>query len=166
LDCGRPILGCNPKRGDGDMTISTREAFERGTATFNAHDIDGFADVLADDVVFEAPGGMRGEGKEACAAFYGSWFAAFPDAHVEVHGLHLFDDVAVEEGTFTGTHEGVLHAPAGDIPPTGRPVEVDYIQVLQFRDGKHRSFNLMFDRLLMLEQLGLVPAPDGSGRSG
>jgi steroid delta-isomerase-like uncharacterized protein len=166
LDCGRPILGCNPKRGDGDMTISTREAFERGTATFNAHDIDGFADVLADDVVFEAPGGMRGEGKEACAAFYGSWFAAFPDAHVEVHGLHLFDDVAVEEGTFTGTHEGVLHAPAGDIPPTGRPVEVDYIQVLQFRDGKHRSFNLMFDRLHMLEQLGLVPAPDGSGRSG
>jgi hypothetical protein len=25
------------------------------------------------------------------------------------------------------------------------------------------SFNLMFDRLLMLEQLGLVPAPAGTG---
>jgi ketosteroid isomerase-like protein len=45
----------------------------------------------------------------------------------------------------------------GDIPPTGRSVEVDYIQVLRFRDGKHVSFNLMFDRLTMLEQLGLVP---------
>ena len=32
------------------------------------------------------------------------------------------------------------------------------IQVLRFRDGLHASFNLMFDRLLMLEQLGLVPA--------
>jgi ketosteroid isomerase-like protein len=49
----------------------------------------------------------------------------------------------------------------GDIPPTGRAVAVDYIQVLRFRDGKHTSFNLMFDRLLMLEQLGLVPALAG-----
>ena len=70
-------------------------------------------------------------------------------------------DVAIEEGTFTGTHDGVLRSPAGDIPPTGRPVCVDYIQVLRFRDGKHASFSLMFDRLLMLEQLGLVPAPAG-----
>lgn len=145
------------------MSMSTREAFERGTDTFNAHDIEGFAEVLADDVVFEAPGGMRGEGKEACSAFYGGWFAAFSDAHVEVEGLHIVDDVAVEEGTFTGTHDGTLHTPAGDIPPTGRPVEVGYIQVLRFRDGKHASFNLMFDRLLMLEQLGLVPAPAADG---
>jgi ketosteroid isomerase-like protein len=147
------------------MTMSTREAFERGTDTFNAHDIDGFAEVLADEVAFEAPGGMRGEGKEACAGFYGSWFAAFPDAHVDVHSVHIIDDVAVEEGTFTGAHDGVLHTPTGDIPPTGRPVKLDYIQVLRFRDGKHASFHLIFDRLEMLEQLGLIPAPPTASAS-
>jgi steroid delta-isomerase-like uncharacterized protein len=141
------------------MTTSVRDAFARGTQTFNNHDVDGFAEVLADDVVFEAPGGARGEGKAACVAFYSSWFDAFPDAHVDVHALHVADDVAVEEGTFTGTHEGPLQTPGGEIPPTGRPVRIDYIQVLRFRDGKHVSFNLAFDRLLMLEQLGLVPAP-------
>jgi len=145
------------------MSMSTREAFQRGTDTFNAHDIDGFAEVLADDVVFEAPGGMRGEGREACAAFFASWFAAFSDAHVDIESVHIVDDVAVEEGTFKGTHDGTLQTPAGDIPPTGRPVEIDYIQVLRFREGKHASFNLMFDRLLMLEQLGLVPAPAADG---
>ena len=145
------------------MTMTTREAFERGTDTFNAHDADGFAAVLADDAVFSAPGGMRGEGKAACVEFYGSWFGAFSDAHVEVHDVHFIDDVAVEEGTFTGTHDGVLHTPTGDVPPTGCPVSLEYIQVLRFRDGRHVSFNLMFDRLLMLEQLGLIPAPaDGS----
>ena len=138
--------------------MTTREAFERGTDTFNAHDIDGFAEVLADDVVFVAPGPMRGEGRAACAAFYASWFGAFPDAHVEVDALHILGDVAVEEGTFTGTHDGVLHTPTGAIPPTGRSVRLDYVHVLRFRDGRHVSFNLMFDRLLMLEQLGLVPA--------
>jgi ketosteroid isomerase-like protein len=139
------------------MTMTAREAFEKGTATFNAHDLDGFKEVLADDVVFKAPAGMRGEGKTACAAFFGSWFAAFPNARVEVEAVHILDDVAVEEGTFTGTQNGVLHGPTGDIPPTGRSVEVNYVQVLRFRGGKHVSFNLMFDRLTMLEQLGLVP---------
>jgi ketosteroid isomerase-like protein len=145
------------------MSISTREAFERGTDTFNAHDVEGFKDLMADDVVFEAPGGMRGEGKEACGAFYGGWLAAFPDAHVDVRGVHIVDDVAVEEGVFTGTHDGVLHLPTGDIPPTGRSVAVHYIQVIRYRDGKHASFHLMFDRLLMLEQLGLVPDPAAAG---
>jgi ketosteroid isomerase-like protein len=145
------------------MTMTAREAFERGTDTFNAHDIDGFAAVLADDVVFQAPGGMRGQGKPACVEFYGGWLSAFPDGHVEVHDVHFIDDVAVEEGTFSGTHNGVLHTLTGDIPPTGRSVSLDYIQVLRFRDGTHVSFNLMFDRLLMLEQLDLIPAAAPAG---
>ena len=138
------------------MTTTVREAFERGTDTFNAHDLDGFATVLADDVTFEAPGGIHGQGKTACVEFFGSWFGAFSDAHVDVHRLHVVDNVAVEEGTFTGTHDGILDGPAGAIPPTGRSVSVDYIQVLRFRAGRHASFNLMFDRLSMLEQLGLM----------
>jgi ketosteroid isomerase-like protein len=145
------------------VTMTSREVFERGTDTFNSHDVDGFAAVLADDVSFAAPGAVRGEGKTACVGFYAGWFAAFPDAHVEVNGIHFVEDLAVEEGTFTGTHEGVLHTPAGHIPPTGRRVNLDYIQVIRLRDGKHVSFNLMFDRLLMLEQLGLVPAPSPAG---
>ena len=140
------------------MTMTVREAFDKGTEAFNAHDIAGFAEVLADNAAFEAPGGVRGQGKTACIEFYGSWLGAFPDAHVDVHHLHIIDDVAVEEGTFTGTHKGVLRSPTGDVPPTGRSVRIGYLQVLRFRDGKAVSFNLMFDRLSMLEQLGLIAA--------
>jgi ketosteroid isomerase-like protein len=145
------------------MEMTILEAFEKGTDTFNAHDIDGFASVLADDVVYRAPGGIGGQGKAACAQFFAGWFGAFPDAHLEVHALHITGDIAVEEGTFTGTHNGVLHSPAGDIPPTARPVTVDYVHVLRYRSGKHASFNLMYDRLLLLEQLGLIPAPAPTG---
>ena len=139
------------------MTMTVREVFERGTEAFNAHDIDGFAQLLAEDVTFQAPGGLHGKGQASCAEFYRSWFDAFPDAHVEVHGVHIINDVAVEEGTFTGTQNGVLRGPQGDVSPTGRRVKVDYIQVLRFRNGKHVSFNLMFDRLWMLEQLRTIP---------
>jgi ketosteroid isomerase-like protein len=142
--------------------MTTREAFERGTETFNAHDLDGFEAVLAPDVVFHAPGGIEGRGRAACVDFYGDWMDAFPDAHVDVNELHVIGDVAVEEGIFSGTHVGTLRTPAAQIPPTGRHVEVDYVQVLRIRNGEHVSFNLIFDRLTMLEQLGLAPAPGPS----
>ena len=114
--------------------------------------------MLADHVVVQAPGGISGEGKAACAGFFAGWFGAFPDAHVDVHALHVAGDVAVEEGTFTGTHRGVLQ-PGRRHPAHRATGRVPYVQVLRFRDGQHISFNLMFDRLLMLEQLGLIPAP-------
>ena len=47
-----------------------------------------------------------------------------------------------------GRHDGVAR--------TGGSVCVDYVQVARIRRGKHVSVSLMFDRLLMLEQLGLV----------
>ena len=140
------------------MSVTVREAFDQGTSTFNAHDIDGFAQTLDDDVVFKAPGGVSGKGKAACTEFFAGWISSFPDAHVDVHHLHIVGNVAVEEGTFTGTHNGVLHTMTGDIPPTGRAVSIPYVQVLRYVDGKHVSFDLKFDRLLMLEQLGLVPS--------
>lgn len=145
------------------MTMTVREAFDKWTEAFNAHDVGKFAGMLADDVVFHAPGGINGEGKDACAQYCAGWFGGFPDAHAEVKAVHITGDVAVEEGTFTGTHDGVLHTPDGDIPPTGRRVTADYIQVNRFRDGKNTYSNLMYDQLEMLAQLGLTPATAPTG---
>jgi ketosteroid isomerase-like protein len=60
------------------MAMTTRDAFGKGTDTFNAHDVEGFAEVLADDVVFRAPGGKEGKGRAACVEFYGGWIEASP----------------------------------------------------------------------------------------
>lgn len=139
------------------MTMTTREAFDKSTTAFNAHDIRGFADLIADDAVFRAPGGMSGSGRQACADFFGGWLRAFPDALVAIRDLYLCGDVIVEAGTFTGTHTGLLQTPAGDIQPTGRRVAMDYIQVIRFRDGRQTAFELSYDRLELLEQLGLSP---------
>ena len=127
---------------------SDRDAVQTATETFNAHDLNGLADVLADDVICRAPGGVEQKGKAACVEFHRRWLADFPDAHLEVRARHLIDDVVVEEGTFRGRHDGVA--------ATGRSVSLDYVRVARVQEGKHVSLNLMFDRLLMLEQLGLV----------
>ena len=133
------------------MGTTSHLAYEMVTDAFNARDLGRFADGLADDVAFQGPGDIGGEGKTACVAFYRGLFDAFPDARLEVHDVHVADDVTVEEGTFTGTHTGIAR--------TGRAVALDYVQILRSRDGKQVSMSLTLDRLLMLEQLGLVPAP-------
>jgi ketosteroid isomerase-like protein len=140
------------------MGTTVRETFDKSTIAFNAHDIDGFADLVADDAVFSAPGGVSGAGKQACTEFFAGWLSAFPDAHVAVHDLYICDDVAIEEGTFAGTHQGALRTPAGDVPATGNQVAIDYVHSIRFRDGKQVAFDLMYDRLQLLEQLGLIAA--------
>ena len=123
-------------------------ALERAVAAFNAHDLDGLADVLADDVVCRAPGGVLEQGKAACVELHRRWLADFPDARLDVRARHAVGDVVVEEGTFRGTHDGIAR--------TGRCVALEYVRVVRVRGGRHVSLHLMFDRLLMLEQLGLV----------
>jgi ketosteroid isomerase-like protein len=134
------------------MAIASRAGFETATDAFNAHDLDELSGLLAEDVVFCAPGGIAGRGRTACIEFYRRWFEEFPNARLEVRATDVGDDVVVEEGTFTGTHDGVLR--------TGRSVALAFVQVLRVRDGLYVSVSLMFDRLLMLQQLGLVR--DGS----
>jgi uncharacterized protein (TIGR02246 family) len=136
----------------GDMMITTQPAFEKGTDAFNARDLDRFAELLADDVVFQTPGCADGAGKEACVAYFATLFHAFPDAQFEVRKLYVLEEVAIEEGTFTGTHTG-----GGS---TGRSVALDYVQVMRNDEGEHVSLKLLLDRLTMLEQLGLIADSD------
>jgi uncharacterized protein (TIGR02246 family) len=134
-----------------------RELFEKGTNAFNRHDADGFAETMADDVRTRAPGVGEIVGKQAVKAFYQSWLDAFPDAQVQITSAQFLEDMSVEEGVFTGTHRGTLRSPSGELPPTGRTVRVEYMQVARYRGDKTASLHLVFDQLELMAQLGLVP---------
>lgn len=62
------------------------------------------------------------------------------------------------EGSFAGTHTGPLRTEGGgEIPPTGKPINVRQVQVVELRDGRARSIHTYFDRLELMGQLGLLP---------
>ena len=131
-----------------ELPRASHDVVETTTETFNARDFDRFADMLADDVICRTPGGIVEKGKAAYVAFHRRWLEDFPDGHLEVRARHTIDHVVVEEGTFRGTHDGLA--------ATGRSVCLDYVRVVEVNDGKQVFLNLTFDRLVMLEQLGLV----------
>jgi predicted ester cyclase len=138
------------------MTI--RELMEKGVAAFNAHDRVADAALTADDCVIEAPGDMTVRGKDACVDFQASWWEGFPDARITVERSYYDGDVGIQEGTFYGTQTGVFKTPMGDVPPSGRSVTGKYINIVEMRGGKAARQRVLFDRLDLLEQLGLVPS--------
>jgi predicted ester cyclase len=132
---------------------------ERADKAFNAHDRTTIEELSTPDAVLTAPGDMTFSGPKAVADFLQSWWDAFPDAHTTVRAVHYAGDTYIEEGTFHGTHDGVFRTPMGDIPPTHRPVTGEYISVCRCSGDAVASQYLLFDRLQLMEQLGLVPAP-------
>ena len=81
---------------------------------------------------------------------------AFPDLRHEV--LATVDDgqTVVAEIRASGTHTGPMASPSGDIPPTGKRFQVDYVDVWRFRDGMVASDHVYFDMYPFLTQLGLL----------
>jgi predicted ester cyclase len=82
------------------------------------------------DAVQTAPAGLRFEAKAASMAFFGAWLEAFPDCHVEITRAIHSDDAVVEHGIFSGTRTGVFDTPDGDVPPTGRCVRAEHVNLL------------------------------------
>jgi uncharacterized protein (TIGR02246 family) len=143
---------------------SAREVFEKGQKAFNAHDLEGIIEIYSQDAVATGPGGMEFRGHDAIREYTKGWLQGFPDAKLRDTNVIEAGDTIVEEGVFTGTHTGIFPTPMGDIPPTGKPVEGNYVDIFVIRDGKVVSDHLFFDRLELMEQLGLAPAPAGATR--
>jgi ketosteroid isomerase-like protein len=57
------------------------------------------------------------------------------------------------------THTGPFQTPQGEVPPTGRTVVIDAVDVVTATDGKISSWRVYFDQMGILRQLGLLPAP-------
>jgi len=136
-----------------------QELSARAERAFNAHDRGATEALCAPDSVLTAPGDMTCTGVKEVCDFLQSWWDAFPDAHITIRATHYAGDTYIEEGTFSGTHDGIFRTPMGDIPPTHRPVSGEYVTVVRCSTDHVLSQYLIFDRLQLLEQLGLVPAP-------
>lgn len=77
--------------------------------------------------------------------------AGFPDFQVSIDTQLLGDNVVMAEGTFTGTHDGEFN----DVPPTGREVEVRFMDKLRIEGGELHEHRTYYDQQEMLDQLGL-----------
>lgn len=135
-----------------DHVMATRQAYER----INAGDIAGFGDLLADDFVEHETGTGFPPTKAGTLDYFRVMQSAFPDMRMTVDDLIATDDKAVARVTVTGTQTGEFMG----VPPTGKHVEMQVIDIMEFDDvGLLHEHWGVADALSLMQQLGAVPAP-------
>jgi predicted ester cyclase len=110
----------------------------------------------APDFRYDAPGGESTTTREASLARERVLFRAFPDLRSDLGRNAALGATLVIEGVLAGTHRGAIRLGARDIPPTGRAVRIEFVGVFRFENGLARSERVYYDRLALLQQLGVT----------
>jgi steroid delta-isomerase-like uncharacterized protein len=85
------------------------------------------------------------------------WAAAIPDSRATFDAVHVAGNTVILELTWRGTQSGPLQTPAGQIPATGRSIEIRACQLVEVSDGKVQRVRHYFDMATLLAQLGVSP---------
>jgi steroid delta-isomerase-like uncharacterized protein len=99
-------------------------------------------------------------GIEGLKARVGAILAAFHPVFA-LHEVLAEDDTVVAYWTNTGTHTGEFMG----IPPSGRIVTISGVDIHRLRDGRMAEHWHVIEELQMLQQLGVMPAPQGAAAS-
>ena len=137
----------------------TREIGQRFIDAFNAHDEERIRELNGENAVIEAPGDVKLEGRDATTEYAMAWLRAFPDARITVNNELVANYWVVQEFTFSGTHEGTLMSPAGEIPATHKTLNGRGVQIFRVEGDTVADTRLYFDQVEVMTQLSLMPEP-------
>ena len=127
---------------------------------FSGGNLDLVDEIFAPDHVLHdpsVPGEVRGH--EGLKEYISMYRSAYPDTHFTIHDQIAEGDRVVTRWTGQGTQEGELMG----IPPTGARVTVTGIELDHVVDGKIQQTNVIYDAMGMMQQLGVIPAPEQDG---
>jgi steroid delta-isomerase-like uncharacterized protein len=133
-----------------DHTATMRRTYQ----LLSDGDVDGFAQLLADDFVEHDEMPDLPPTKDGVIELFRTYLAAFPDLHMEAVEILPSANKTVARVTTSGTQKGEFMG----MPPSGRRVEVQMIDIMEFDDaGLVCGHWGVIDMLSMLQQLGAIP---------
>jgi steroid delta-isomerase-like uncharacterized protein len=145
-----------------DPASVARQLYEN----WNQRDFDATAALTADDFELTVAGsGEHFHGPEGASEFGRRWADAFPDGRITIDNVIAGGDQVAVQFRGTGTHTGTLRTPMGDIPATGKHVDLHLCDVHRIADGKIQASTAYFDAAAMMAQLGLMPEPTAAARA-
>jgi steroid delta-isomerase-like uncharacterized protein len=124
---------------------------------YNAKDWNRVKETIAPQVVYDEVGTHRRvTGANDVIDAWKGWAKALPDSKATFQTAVADGDTVTLELTWRGTHTGPLQTPNGEIAPTGRPIEVRAVQVVEVADGKAKTIRQYFDMATILQQIGVT----------
>jgi steroid delta-isomerase-like uncharacterized protein len=139
------------------------QVIERHLEAFRAKDAD--AEPWSADAELVSPVGEF-HGRDGVLGFLQVYWQAFPDANLEIVRSISEGSRVAAEGTMSGTQTGNFQTPDGELPPSGRRVEIRWAAFYEVRDDELISEHLYFDQVEFLTQLGLMPGASAEAPAG
>ena len=119
----------------------------------NRADVSGADRAFAPDCIIHITGQAEPvRGVEAWKLFIGVLLTAFPDLHFTMEDQLVAGDRVAFRWRATGTHDG----PLGEVPATGRAVQIDGLIIDRLANGVVVERWEQWDQPRMLQQLGLA----------
>ena len=114
--------------------------------------------IYAPDLVLHDPFMGEAHGVEAFKQLLGMFDAAFPHHRVSIEDITAEGDMVYVLHTHTAKHTG----PFMGMPPTGKDIVVNGVEVFRMSNGKIAEFWRKDDDAGMLMQLGVLPPPQAA----
>ncbi len=137
---------------------SARAIAEQAYAALATGDIAGMTKLCSPSCELHDLGQVL-RGPEQIGAYMQGLLTAFPDMRITVRKLVADGDSVAAEVRFTGTHSGPMHMPTGEVPPTGRTIDVEAADFITVENGLVTSWRVYLDSMIFMRQLGLLPQP-------
>ena len=120
----------------------------------NAGNIDGFAALIADDMIEHEKIEGLPQTKEGVVEFFKMFGAAFSDLRFDPEDVIESGDKAWARVRVTGTNDGEFMG----MPATGKSIDVMAVDMIRFNDdGTAAEHWGVSDTMTMMQQLGVVP---------
>jgi len=133
-----------------------RDLAEAHIRAFNERAWGRAAEIYAPDLAVTEPGGPV-SGIEEFIGHAQGFTTAFPDSRMEVTAIIESGSQVAVEGVYSGTHTGPLASPQGQVPPTGRTLNLPICLVFEVAAGRITSNHAYYDQMTFAAQLGLLP---------
>jgi predicted ester cyclase len=142
-------------------TESNRELVRRYyEEVLNGRKVEILDELAVSDYDEHSPFPGQPNGLEGLKARAGALLSAFNPYVFTIRDLVAEGDTVVAHWTNVATHSGSFMG----IPPTGRVLTISGIDIHRLRDGKMAEHWHVVEELQMMQQLGLVPSPEGAAR--
>ena len=135
--------------------VVARRLYEEVITGGNEHVIP---EILTEDYRLNMAGNPEPMDLAGVSQFIATFRTAFPDLSDSPEDMVAEGTKVAVRGVMRGTHQGDFMG----IPATGKHVTASWIAILEMQDGRIREVWLSFDMLGMMQQLGVVPAPEGA----
>ena len=132
-----------------------QDILNRIVTAFEAGDADAAAALYETDAVYHQYPDVF-HGRDAVRGAVASWLTAFPDVRWELQNLMSSGDTFIAEALFKGTHTGPMKTDQGEIPATGKAVELPCCFIGRVSsNGLIAEDRTYLNAATMMDQLGL-----------